>query len=280
MSTDISFPTDRHTEVVVNEQVTEISVRRPAVVELRTAIAGPRGLQGEQGEQGEQGVQGDFIGALVTKAANQTMANLTTPVAITWNTETYDEGGFHEGVTNPSRLTVPSGVTKIRVASSVCLQSVSLNVYIMLTIYKNGSAVYSGVPQQSSQVGVGSTQIGVASGAIPVVEGDYFETFIEVQTDTSVTIVAGRSWMSIEACNGVKGDTGDTGAAGSDDLHYMHDQMSASAVWVITHNLGKYPSVVVVDSGGAVCEGSPVYDSINQVTVTFSAAFAGLAYLN
>ena len=51
-------------------------------------------------------------------------------------------------------------------------------------------------------------------------------------------------------------------------------------VWTINHPLGKYPSVTVVDSSNRVVEGSVEYVSSDTVTVTFSAGFSGLAYLN
>lgn len=61
---------------------------------------------------------------------------------------------------------------------------------------------------------------------------------------------------------------------------YTHSQASASSTWVITHNLGCRPAVTIVDSGGNVQIGEVLYNSDNQVTVTFSAAFSGYAYLN
>lgn len=96
------------------------------------------------------------------------------------------------------------------------------------------------------------------------------------------TIVLVRRPNTLEVRTAVAGPRGIQGPPGDDatDLRYVHDQMSASATWTIAHNLGKYPSVTVMDSGGSVCEGTIVYDSINQITLTFSAAFAGIAYLN
>lgn len=61
---------------------------------------------------------------------------------------------------------------------------------------------------------------------------------------------------------------------------YVHSQAVASATWVIAHGLGRYPSVSVVDSALNVVVGDVRYDNTNQVTVTFSAAFGGTAYLN
>ena len=64
------------------------------------------------------------------------------------------------------------------------------------------------------------------------------------------------------------------------DKHFTHDQSNASATWVITHNLGKYASVTVVDSANTVVICDVVYDSTNQVTLSFDSATAGKAYLN
>ncbi len=61
---------------------------------------------------------------------------------------------------------------------------------------------------------------------------------------------------------------------------FVFSQPSTSATWVILHNMGKNPSVSVVDSAKSVVIGNVKYDSLNQVTVTFSAPFSGFAFLN
>ena len=78
---------------------------------------------------------------------------------------------------------------------------------------------------------------------------------------------------------GEKGDKGDQGDPGV-DAFFQFTQSLPSDTWVITHALNKYPSVVVVDSGGNVIVGGIEYDSISQITVTFGGAFSGKAYLN
>jgi hypothetical protein len=67
---------------------------------------------------------------------------------------------------------------------------------------------------------------------------------------------------------------------GTGDLHYTHAQAVPAAVWVVVHNLGKYPSVSVVDSGGTWVIGDVAYTSPNALTVSFGAAFAGTCYAN
>lgn len=62
--------------------------------------------------------------------------------------------------------------------------------------------------------------------------------------------------------------------------NYVHDQQTASATWVITHNMGKYPSASIVDTANDEVVGEVRYNSTNQLTISFSAAVSGKAYLN
>lgn len=64
------------------------------------------------------------------------------------------------------------------------------------------------------------------------------------------------------------------------DKHYVYKQMTASAVWTVTHNLNKYPAVSVVDSAGTVVVGEVEYVDANTLTITFTSQFAGKAYCN
>jgi hypothetical protein len=64
------------------------------------------------------------------------------------------------------------------------------------------------------------------------------------------------------------------------DATYVHDQSTPSDIWIVMHGLGKYPSVTVVDSSGERWSSEVHYDSPNQLTITFSAAFSGKAFCN
>ena len=64
------------------------------------------------------------------------------------------------------------------------------------------------------------------------------------------------------------------------DKHFTYDQEVPSDTWVIEHNLGKEPSVSVVDSAGNIVEGDYNYVNTNKVILSFSSAFSGKAYLN
>ena len=62
--------------------------------------------------------------------------------------------------------------------------------------------------------------------------------------------------------------------------HYAHDQVIASASWAVVHNLGKFPSLSIVDTGGNEVEGEVQHIDNNNLIITFSSSFAGKAYLN
>lgn len=72
----------------------------------------------------------------------------------------------------------------------------------------------------------------------------------------------------------------DVNTYGGGDKHYSHNQSSAQSTWNITHNLGKFPSISVVDSSKNVVIGDVKYIDANSVSITFTAAFSGRAYMN
>lgn len=74
-------------------------------------------------------------------------------------------------------------------------------------------------------------------------------------------------------------DTDDPGGPAT-ALSYVHNQGVAAATWTITHNLGWFPNVLVIDSALSVCEGEITQISENTLRLQFSAAFAGTAYLS
>jgi hypothetical protein len=138
-----------------------------------------------------------FSGALVKKANDQNTADYTTATAITWDSEVYDEGGWHESVTNPSRLTVPSGVTRVRVSTGVVLGNVTGDLWVLLSIRKGGSASFDGYTAHRSETG-SSPHVTITSPVYAVSAGDYFEAFLQLETDTSITVTAATAWFAIE----------------------------------------------------------------------------------
>jgi len=61
---------------------------------------------------------------------------------------------------------------------------------------------------------------------------------------------------------------------------FIFTQAVAATTWDITHNLGKFPSVSVVNNNDIVINGEVTYIDNNNVQLNFSAGFSGKAYLN
>jgi len=64
------------------------------------------------------------------------------------------------------------------------------------------------------------------------------------------------------------------------DKSFEHSQIVPSMTWVVIHNLGKRPAVAITDSAGNLVTGDVKHESANKVVISFTAAFAGKAFLN
>lgn len=64
------------------------------------------------------------------------------------------------------------------------------------------------------------------------------------------------------------------------DKTYIYVQSVPSVLWNIQHNLGKFPSVSVVNINNVLLYGEVTYIDSNNLTIAFSAGFSGKAYLN
>lgn len=126
-------------------------------------------------------------------------------------------------------------------------------------------------------------------GAAISVDGQSVSVITFNGVKRSFVEVSGIGPQGPKGDKGDKGDTGDQGEQGepgipgqdgTDDAFYLHDQMIAATTWNITHNLGKYPSVTVVNSAGDEVVGNLSYVSTNALQINFSAANSGKAYLN
>ena len=61
---------------------------------------------------------------------------------------------------------------------------------------------------------------------------------------------------------------------------FVHTQTSAATTWSITHNLKFYPNVSIVDSALSHVIGEVTYIDENNLTVSFTSAFSGKAFLS
>jgi len=101
---------------------------------------------------------------------------------------------------------------------------------------------------------------------------------------SSTSLSNGAAYLLTLAPQGAVGTVGNNVISlapfGSGSFEYVEDFSSAIDTWVINHNLGKYPSVSTVDSAGSIINGAITYNSANKITVVFTSATSGKAYLN
>ncbi len=112
-----------------------------------------------------------------------------------------------------------------------------------------------------------STQVVEVEAVAPVIE--IFTTPVILETTTTPSQI-------VEVVT--EGPQGPPGYGG--DINFVHFQNTPQSQWVIVHNLGKFPSVSVVDSAQTHVEGGVHYDSVNQLTLSFASGFSGKAILN
>jgi hypothetical protein len=143
------------------------------------------------------------IGALVKLSLDKTITTATN-TSVVWDSASYDDANFWEGVTNPSRLSVPIGVTGVILKGNIRFEAIASNDVISISALKNSSFTYDGKPGVASET-INSSSISsllsFASSIIPVVGGtDYFELSI-YQTSVGDLDVTAHSltWFSIEA---------------------------------------------------------------------------------
>lgn len=140
----------------------------------------------------------NFLGARVTKAANQTTANYTVETALSWDSEIFDVGGWHDNVTNNTRLTVPAGygIGYIELVGAIDTDLDTADRWHLLRILKNGTDTMA---IQAFLEGGGSIfGTTVTSGPVSAVAGDYFELRYATESDTSVTVVVPNSFFSVK----------------------------------------------------------------------------------
>ena len=64
------------------------------------------------------------------------------------------------------------------------------------------------------------------------------------------------------------------------DKNFVFTQAVASNTWVIQHNLNKFPSVTSVNVNNIEMFGEVVFADVNNLTINFTSASSGKAYIN
>ena len=138
-----------------------------------------------------------FKGATVRTLADQSIPSNTTTV-INWDAENIDTDTIHDNVTNNTRLTVPSGVTKIQLFGNI-LFAPNITGDRALQMEKNGAGPFTGGGTFKLLAnGNGPFRGSAASAPVVVVGGDYFELLVFQNSGAALNLAAGLdTWFAM-----------------------------------------------------------------------------------
>lgn len=140
---------------------------------------------------------GSVLGARVTRATAQSVAD-STVTAIAWDSETRDDGGWHDNATNNSRLTVPTGKGGRWYLICACLRYAS-----NATGRRNSAIRLNGttniVTQNILTVAATDAQKINMAGIYYLADADYVEViaFQNSGGNLDVEVTNGESWFAI-----------------------------------------------------------------------------------
>lgn len=121
-----------------------------------------------------------------------------------------------------------------------------------------------------------STMTVYAAGQTVIYGGALYSSLVAANLNNQPDISPVAWTPTVEGAQGPAGPTGPPGAPGGS---FTYIQSTPSTTWTIAHGLNTFPNVTVTDSAGSWVIGSVQYPTLNQVVLTFSAAFSGTAVL-
>lgn len=152
------------------------------------------------------------------------------------------------------------------------------NVILVVAESKKANALPAIVKSYKTNT-VGYTEAGkaiafISSGETKNIPGKYYCEVKVVATDHSVATVDAFTLTILESAI----DNRNLVVIDGVPVYVFHQEASSN-IWVITHNLNKYPHVVVM-IGNEVAEADIQYNSADMLTIRLSETLAGDAYLS
>lgn len=144
-------------------------------------------------------------GALAFGTSNQATVT-SVELTVLFDTEAYDTDAIHSTSSNTSRLTVPSGVTKIRLTAQIQFAGNSTGIVRKLRITKNGGGggidanrdTFLPVNNNSPGGNLTAHMVQIVTGVIECVATDYFEMKVEQNSGGALNLLADMYWFEME----------------------------------------------------------------------------------
>ena len=173
-------------------------------------LTDPLESSGATGANGAVGADGEGVGVF-QGARTKFNSDFSAPLGssdIDWDATDYDTDSFWD-ISNPERLTVPAGVTRVRLTAGLH-DSTSITGQMIVAIVKNGGDIYGRNEIETA----GGDSASCGTPVIDVVEGDYF-TSTPFLTNARTLDANTSNYLTIEVVSGdVKGSQGDKGDQG------------------------------------------------------------------
>lgn len=137
----------------------------------------------------------DRAGVMMKLASDAVITNNVTTL-LSWGSNVYNDYGFWV-IGSPTRLTVPSGVAKIRLSASVLWATNATGVRI-IDVIKNGTG-FDGRSTLAMTASASQSCQELVSPIILVTAGDYFEIRVTQSSGGDLNVTADqRTWVSVE----------------------------------------------------------------------------------
>lgn len=139
---------------------------------------------------------GAFRGALLHLTSDQSIGSST---AVPWDAADYDTDSFFDLGGNPTRLTVPAGVSHVVLTGGQQTNNTGAATQMAIFLKKNG-ATFPGTPIQLLALAANSSIFqSLASPPLEVTPGDYFEFFYQPNGAGSGLIAGDFTYFAIQA---------------------------------------------------------------------------------
>lgn len=212
-----------------------------------------------------------YRGARIRPVATQAYSVTGAWTALRFAASDRNSGNAFWDISAPNQLTVPVGVTKVRLALALQISNADTIASNQFTFYKNGSAVVGSVttqvPGTVAAQGYNNPGLVMVSDTLDVTPGDYFNVMYFASESFSVA-AAGQTWFAMEV---VERSTNNAKLQELLDVAAPSPADGQSLVWDATAGVWK-PGVPTVAYPGSVGMYKPFRGAMARLSADYTIA--------